>query len=62
MENLSPVEKMIAAIGCNKSELGRRMGVSPQHIQYWISAKRIPQHRLVKASEVSGIPVAELIA
>ena len=62
MENLSPVEKMIAKLGCNKSELGRRMGVSPQHIQYWLSAKRIPQHRLVKAAEVSGIPVSELIA
>ena len=62
MENLSPIEKVLAQVGCTKSELARRMGVRPQHIQYWLSVKRIPMHRLVKAAEVSGIPVADLIA
>ena len=62
MENISPVEKVLAKLGCTKSELARRMGVTPTHIQYWLRAKRIPQTRLIKAAEVSGLPLTELVS
>lgn len=58
----NPTEKILKLIGCSKSEFARQMGVKPQHVHYWLAVGRIPRSRLIRAAEVSGIPVAELIA
>lgn len=57
METKTPLEKALAAVDNNASELARRLGITVQSIQQW---RRIPAERVVAVERVTGVPRHEL--
>lgn len=55
----TPIQRAIEACG-SPAELARCVGVSPQLVNYWRN-KGIPAHRALKVSEVTGIPVEDIL-
>lgn len=48
--------------GLNQSELGRRLGVTPQSVQAWESDKNVPRpKRLSEIADAIGVSVATLV-
>lgn len=52
-------QRAIAACG-SPAEFAKRMGVSAQLVNYW-RLQGIPAHRALKVSEVTGIPVEDIL-
>lgn len=55
----TPYQRAIAACG-GAAEFAKRMGVSAQLVNYW-RLQGIPARRALKVSEVTGIPVEDLL-
>ena len=47
-------------IAGNQSELARRLGVSPQLVQYW-SANKLPSKWVTTIHQETGVPLSELL-
>lgn len=50
----TPIEKAVQVAG-SQSALARTLGVTPQAVQQWVDANRIPAHRCLAIENATGI-------
>lgn len=56
----NPLERAIEACG-SPAELARRLGITAQAISQWRKDKAVPPGRALEVSNITGVPVEELL-
>lgn len=56
---ISAIEKAVKAAG-SQSELARRLKVSPQAVQQWVSSGRISHKKVLEVEKQTGVKRQEL--
>lgn len=51
------ISQILTERNWSQSELARRLGISPQSVQFWVSGKTAPRgNNLTALSKISGYP------
>jgi len=52
---MDPIKQAVKAVGGQQSELAKRISVSPQIVNQWVTGKRpVPAHHCIAIEEATG--------
>jgi DNA-binding transcriptional regulator YdaS (Cro superfamily) len=57
--SLTPPMKAVLAAG-GQADLARALKISPQAVQQWVEAERIPLKRILQVEQATGVSRSEL--